>query len=152
MSDAKKLVPGFTEEDLQEAANGFQILGPGYFASRRAAEHFMKDAQVEALKLVATKASEMVREKLYEYVEEYFLSDLESNIQSHMVQMLDDTVTALLTGQEWALNRYILARRFQGEEVRAAVCKHGGDALQKMRIEELEKQVAQLQEHLRYSR
>lgn len=145
-------IPGLTEEDLQKAAAGFQTLGPGYFASRRAAEHFMKDAQSEPLKVVAEKASEMVREKLYEYVETHFLGDLESNIQHHMTQMLDDTVAALLTGQEWALNRYVLAQRFQGEEVREAICKHAGDGLLKQRIEDLEKQVKQLKEHLSYSR
>jgi hypothetical protein len=142
----------FTTEDLEKSAH-YGSLGPAYFAARRAAESLMgENPSPEPLKKVADKMADELKTAVYEYFEAHLLSDLESNLQHHIERMVDATVEALLNGNEWAMKRYPLAPYGRGEEIRAAVAKHGGDELQQKRIADLEKEVARLRESLEWAR
>lgn len=141
----------FTAEDMASAAH-YETLGPAYFAARRMAEALMQGAESEPLKAVAKKVTDDVRDAVYEYVETFLLGDLESNIQHHIQRLVDNTVQALLTGEPWALNQYALAKRFDGEQVRAAVAKHAGESLLTLRVEELEKELERVREALKWER
>jgi hypothetical protein len=143
--------PIFTDEDLKQSEH-YEVLGPAYFAARRIAEALMQGAEAEPLKKVADKVIDRVKTEVYEYVEWNLRSDLESNLQSHIVQFVDGTVEALLTGTEWAMKRYPFAQYQRGESIRAAVAKHGGEPLLMARIADLEKEIARLTESLKWAR
>jgi hypothetical protein len=141
-----------TGDDIQKASEGYEILGPAYFAARRIAETVMVGSDEHPFQEVANKAAELVLEKLYDYVQTHLLSDVECNIQGHLSRLVDDTVEALLTGQPWALQRYPLAHRYDGERVRAAIFEHAGPEMVNARVADLEKEVAQLKESLKWER
>lgn len=141
----------FTIEDMA-GAERHEILGPAYFAARRAAEALMQGVESEPLKKVADKVSEDMRMALYAYAEDYMRTDMEMNLQSHIREMVERTVRALLTGEQWALAQYPMAQYHDGEKIREAVAKHGGEPLLMARIADLEKEVARLTESLRFSR
>jgi hypothetical protein len=140
-----------TEQDL-EAGEQSPVLGPAYFAARRAAEGVMQGMDDEPIKAVAKKAAELVKDELYDYIEAPILGDLECNVQGHIYRIVDDTVQALLTGQAWAIERYALAQRYDAVAVREAVARHGGESLQAARVADLEKQVADLKQSLQWER
>lgn len=142
---------GIVAEDI-EAAENYQTLGPAYFAARRVAERVMAGVEAEPLQKVAEKVVDDIRTAVYEYVEDHMRSDMESNLQGHLVDMVDSTVKALLTGVEWAMNRYPLSKQYDAVEVRAACAKHGGEPLLMARIADLEKRVAELSESLQFER
>ena len=138
---------GIEPEDLNH--QGFESLGPAYYAARRAAEALMKNAEKSPFQEVAKSAADEVRARVYDYVENHILSDLECNIQGHINRMVDDTIEALLTGQPWAMERYPHNAHRRGEEIRAAIAKHGGEPLLMARIVDLEKEVERLNAALR---
>ena len=142
---------GIEDGDVEKSSNGFETLGPAYFAARRAAAALMANADTSPFQDVAKKAADDVRGQVYDYIEHYILSDLECNIQGHVTRMVDDTVCALLTGQAWAMERYPYYAYSRGEEVRAAVAKHGGEKLLMARISDLEKEIERLRESLRWA-
>ena len=66
---------------------------------------------------------------------------------------MERTVTALLTGEAWAMQQYPMSQYHDGEAIRKAVAQHGGEPLLTARIADLEKEVARLTESLKwYSR
>lgn len=142
---------GITVDDVEQS-QGYEILGPAYFAARRIAEQVMSGVEAEPLQKVAKKVTDDIRDAVYEYVEVHMRSDLETNLQGHLTDMVDSTVRALITGEEWAMNRYPLSKRYDAVDVRAACAKHGGEPLLMGRIADLEKRVAELAESLRFER
>lgn len=141
----------FTDEDLQKAENA-PTLGPAYFASRRMAEALMVGVEPAPFTAVVKKCVDEIQTAVYQYAEDWLRSDMEDNLRLHMSQMVERTVTALLTGEPWALRQYPLSQYHDGEKIRAAVAKHGGDALLTARIADLEKEVARLTETLQFYR
>ncbi|NDA94063.1 MAG: hypothetical protein EBX90_12430, partial [Betaproteobacteria bacterium] len=86
-----------TEEDVT-GHPGFESLGPAYYAARRIAESVLNNSDAEhPFKQAADKATELIREALYDYVETHMLSDLEVNFQGHLYRLVDDTVSAILS-------------------------------------------------------
>ena len=127
-------------------------LGPAYFAARRIAEVLMQGVEAEPLKLVAQKVTDSISTAVYEYIENQMRGDLELNLQGHIRDMVERTVRALLTGEEWAMRQYPLSQYHDGEASRAAVAKHGAEPLLMMRVAELEATVARLSESLKWER
>lgn len=140
----------FTEADFVDAKQ-HEILGPAYFAARRVAEALMQGVESEPLAKVLRKCADDLTNGIYEYIEDGMRADLESNLQGHIRDMVERTVRALLTGEEWALNQYPLAKYHDGEQIRAAVAKHGGEPLLMMRIADLETEIGRLRESLKYA-
>lgn len=141
----------FTAEDLEKAAH-HETLGPAYFASRRVAETLMLGAESDPLKSVVKKCTEEIKQAAYAYIEAHILSDLECNLQHHIQCMTERSVQALLTGEEWAMRQYPFAKYHDGEAVRAAVAKHGGEPLLLARIADLEKRIDELKQQLEWAR
>src|SRR3990167_7940111 len=104
----------FTTDDLKSAED-FPTLGPAYYAARRASEAFFAGSETEPFKKVVAKVVDDLRDQLYDYVEAHILGDLENNIQLHVRRMVERTVQALLTGNEWAMNQYPLSKYHDGE-------------------------------------
>lgn len=144
-----RMEPFGIEVDDVKAAEKYETLGPGYYAARRVAETVMRGSDTEPFKEIADKCADEIRAKVYDLIETWMLSDLEINIQGHISRMVDDTVQALLTGQPWAMERYAYHAYSRGEEVRAAVAKHGGEPLLMKRIADLELENTRLRESLK---
>jgi len=140
----------FTDDEL---AFGEQhtVLGPAYKAAQDSAEKFMAGFEAEHFKPLIEKFADDFRDKLWDDLKDYLLVDVESNLQGDLWRSVDATINALLTGQRWALNRYVLAQERYGEapQVRAAIAGHCGDEIQAQRIAELEEEVAKLTERNR---
>ena len=139
------------ENDDIHGHPGFESLGPAYYSARRMAEKIMAGAEPLPFREVADECLKEIQGRVYDYVENYLIGDLEINIQGHVARMVDDTVQALLTGQQWAMDRYPYHAYSRGEEVRAAVAKHGGERLLMARIADLEKRMEQLKQSLDWS-
>lgn len=149
MTDDTSSVPVFhiLPEDISQAEH-YSTLGPVYFAARRMAEGLFKNADEQPFKDVAAKASELVRDAVYEYVETHLLGDLECNVQGHVYRLVDETVSAILHGEDWAIARYSMAGGYNGDKIRRALAQYAGDNPLKLRIDELEAETKRLREAL----
>jgi len=137
----------FTDEDYQKA-DGMPELGPAYFAARRFVEKSMQGSDVEPFKPLIDKIASDIRDKLWDDVHNFLMSDAECNVQGAIWRAVDDSVNALLSGQEWAIKRYVLTDRYDAVKVREAVAKHITEELASARIQDLEKQVSDLKQSL----
>lgn len=144
-----------TEEDISQSTK-MEVLGPAYFASRRAVQRFMEHFEAEHFKPLTDKivkqATDEIRDKLWDDVATFFLSDAESNLQNNMWRQVEDCVQALLGGKEWALKRYALGDRYDDKAIREAVAKHIPSELQDARVADLEAEVARLKSDLEFYR
>ncbi len=135
----------FTDDD---AAVG-PVLGPEYRASLRLAEAMLEKFQAEHLKPLVDKVADEFRDKLWDDVRDWLLADTEQNVAGAVRDMVEQTVRALLTGKQWAMDRYPYADYCRGEEIRKAVAIHCGDSLASRRVAELEKELAQKEDTIR---
>ena len=142
------MAEGITEQDVAEN-KGHEALGPAYFTARRAAAALMQGATSQPFDVVVKKCGDDLTHALYEYLEVFVISDLQAALHDHIHRMVDNTVEALLTGQDWAMQRYPFADYDRGKDVREAVAKHGGEPLLMRRITDLEETVTRLKQVLR---
>jgi hypothetical protein len=131
----------FTDEDKAM----HPALGPQWSAAQRLAEALMPQYSPEILKPILDKAADQLRGMLWNDVRDWIIQDTEQNVAGRVSEMVEQTVKALLTGDKWAIDNYPFADYEKGEKIRAAVAKHGGDALLMARIADLEKQVENLE-------
>ena len=138
----------FTADDIAISP----ILGPEYRASQRFAEGIMRDFRNEDLEPFIKSFVDQVQDKLWDTCRDWLLDDTETNVAGAVRDMVEQTVNALLTGKEWAMSRYPYADYSKGEEIRAAVAKHGGDKLLMDRIADLEATIAKRDEIIEFLR
>lgn len=148
MADTATVEPvGFTADELSEAAE-WETLGPEYFGARKAATAFMEKFKADHFKPLVDEFTDQFRDKLWSDITDYLLSDTESNLHSEVARMVEGTIRALLTGEEWAMKRYPFCDYRDGEKIRKEIAAHSGDAIAQARIVDLEKEVARLREDL----
>ena len=140
-----------TDADIAEGTEHL-TLGPAYFAARRVCASAIEAFEAEHMAPIVKKLTDEVTDKLWDVVRDHLWSDTEYNLQGQMWRMVDDCVKALLSGEEWAVRKFALGERYDCEKVRAAVAKHIPVELQDARIADLEKEVARLQESLKWAR
>jgi hypothetical protein len=138
----------FTDDDIAVGP----VLGPEYRASNRLAEAMLVKFEAEHLKPLVEKVADEFRDKLWDDVRDWLLTDTELNVGGAVRDMVEQTITALLTGKEWAMQRYPYADYSKGEEIRKAVAVHCGDTLASRRVAELEAEVAKHDETIRMMR
>lgn len=141
----------FTGEDLAESAK-YGSLGPAYFDARRVVEGIMSGFKPEDFKPILDKITDQIANELWSKTETFLIADTESNIQGHIWRMVDNTVQALLTGEKWAMDRYVTRDNHDCAAVRKAVMDQAGDEVKQGRIADLEKQVRNLEVHLENAR
>lgn len=139
----------FADEDLKDAEK-HPVLGPAYFDARRISRGILEKFEAEDFKPLIDKVAGEIHTKLWSDVESYLLSDTECNVQGEMYRMVDNCVEALLTGKEWALQRYALTGNFDGEIIRKKILEHAPEELKAGRISDLEKEVESLKKDLEY--
>lgn len=138
----------FTDEDIAIGP----VLGPEYRASQRFAEGVMKGFQDEHLQPLMKIIADEVQDKLWDVARDWLLQDTETNVHGAVRDMVNQTIDALLTGKEWAMQRYPYADYTRGEEIRKAVAKHGADDLLMARIADLEAEIAKQKETIDWLR
>lgn len=139
-------------DNLLNPADEDGTLGPAYFAARRAVEQAMQPFTNEMLGPILKEATDAFYKKLQDTVESFLWLDAEMNLQGKMWRMVDETVKALLSGEEWAVKRYCLGPRYDHDKVRAATAKHIPQELQDARIADLQAENAQLAKDLEWHR
>lgn len=132
----------FTDDDIAMGPD----LGPEYRASQRFAEGVMKGFQEDHLEPIIKMIADQVQDKLWGTARDWLLQDTETNVHGAVRYMVEQTIEALLTGKEWAMQRYPYADYTKGEEIRKAVAKHGSDTLLMARIADLEAELAKAKE------
>lgn len=140
----------FSEQAMAEAAK-YESLGPAYFEARPIVERHMEKFQAEHFQPLIGEFVKLFEDKLWDSVRDHLLSDTEMNIHGEVYRMVDDCVAALLSGERWAIERYVLGK-YNQEKVRAAIAKHIPQELQDARIADLEKDVERLTEQNRWLR
>lgn len=138
----------FTDADIAYGP----VLGPEYRASQRLAEAMLEKFQAEHLKPLVDKVADEFRDKLWDDVRDWLLEDTEQNVAGAVREMVEQTIVALLTGKEWAMQRYPFANYSKGEEVRKAVAQHGGEPLLMARIADLEAELKRANETIQWLR
>ena len=138
----------FTDEDIAVGP----VLGPEYRASQRFAEGVMKGFQDEHLQPLMKIIADEVQDKLWDVARDWLLQDTETNVHGAVRDMVEQTINALLTGKEWAMQRYPYADYSKGEEIRKAVAVHGSDELLMRRIADLESEIAKKEETIQWLR
>jgi hypothetical protein len=143
-----------TEEEAKAVlAEKWKGLGPVYFDAQIVAERFMEKFRSEHFKKLADDFADKFRDQLWGDIDSWLMEDTESNLQSSMQRMVEGAVAALLSGERWALERYVLlTSRYEGEKIRAAVAKLVPTEIQDKRIADLEAENADLKERLENAR
>lgn len=153
-----------TDDDIA-ADSGDTTLAPHYYTSQRILSDFFTTEDglqedfckkiTDELKGSIVSASQELADKVYEQTLEnfqsYLFSNAESNLQTLVYRQVNDIVSALLSGQEWAVNNYLLGEQSKyrnGDEIRKTIAKLIPKELQDARIADLEKQVEKLQARL----
>jgi len=140
-----------TQFDDEDTTGQFaSSLGPEYFASNRLAEAMLAKFDAEHLKPLVDKAADEFRDKLWHDVTDYLLADTEQYVAGAVAHMVEQTVQALLTGKEWAMQRYPYADYSKGEEIRAALAPLVGDTLLARRVADLEAENARQRETISF--
>ena len=133
-------------EDLMDETSDFQTLGPEYFKARRISERLMQDFQDEFFKPLLDKFSDEFSIELWNKVQYNLINDSESNIQSEIWQTVEQIVKAILGGEQWVLQKYVLGPKYNCEKIRETIAKLIPKELQDERIKDLEEQVKRLKE------
>jgi hypothetical protein len=127
MTDVSELGK-FTADDFAESQN-CKNLGPQYFASRRVAERVLADFTPEMFEPVVKTLVDQIADQFWSTLRDNLLADTEYNVQGALWSQVEGTVCALLTGEPWALRRYVLAEGIDGQRVRRAIVEHCGAEL-----------------------
>src|SRR6185437_9324383 len=137
-------------KDTEQAAD-CEILGPAYFASRDIVDEFMGTMNADSIDALAKKYTDKVYDQVLETFETFLFSDTSANLQGKMYRMVDECVSALLEGKQWAINKYVLGA-YNCEEIRTAVAKHIPQEIMEQRLIDLTKENEQLKESLKWAR
>ena len=128
------------------------VLGQHYFISREFAERIMSGDHGPALQGIIDKAAKDFRDKLTDAVQYSVMSDAECNVQGEIWREVDEIVTAILGGRQYALQRHVLGDRYECQEIRATIARMIPDELYTTRIKEMEDRIEKLEGDLRWYR
>lgn len=142
--------------EITAQAEEHQTLGAEYFAAREVAEGFLKHWQEEHAEQLAEAIMkpvlDAVQERVWDAFRYYLLSDTEINAAGAMRDMVESSVRALIGGEKWANVKYIEWPYREGQKARETLAKLHSDPIKDGRIADLEKEVARLEEQLRWHR
>ena len=128
----------FTPEEIKDGEK-YDNLGPAYMAARASAERIMAAFEDEHFKPLIDKFAKDFQDRLWSDVVSYLLSDTENNLQGEMWRHADNMVEYVLSGEEWAMKRFVLGERYDCEKIRAKIASYVPIELQDARIADLEK-------------
>lgn len=139
--------------EITNEANASPALGAEYFAARAAAERFLvhwQDEHAEQLaEAIMKPVLDAVHEKVWDAFRDWLLTDTEMNAQTAMKRMVEDSVMALIGGEQWANRKYISPEGYGTAKVRETLAKLYSDEIKDGRIRDLEIEIERLKERLR---
>lgn len=138
----------FTDDDKKLPRE----LMPQWDASYRLSENILESFNEDTFSGLIETLSNKFYEELNSKVNEFIISDQTLNIRYYISNMVEQTVTALLSGEEWAMKAYPFSDYSKGEKIRKAVAVHGNDELLLRRIKDLEEELKNTKEQLRWAR
>lgn len=124
-----KIDPIITEQDWAFAKKN-PVLGPHYQTAHRISDAAMATFEVETIKPLVDKAVSDFSGKLWDLVRDSLIDDTQQNIQGQCWRMVDEIVTALLSGNEWAVERYALQDRYDIQKTRTVLAESIKEHLQ----------------------
>lgn len=137
------------QEHLDKGAED-PVLGPVYFSARDFAERLLASFNEEGFRPLIEECAAKFREKIWDDVQDHIKSDSEHNVQGFIWHEVDNIVKALLSGERWAMERYVLGPRYDCEKVRAAVAQRLGPELLAARVVDLEAEIERLTDSLKF--
>lgn len=140
-----------TDEHVQ-SAEGYENLGPAYFAARDIAQRYMEKFKGEHFTPLVAEFASKFRDKIWGDVDDFLVGDTESNLHSQIWRMVDEVVLAILGKHEWAYKKYALGSKYDCEEIREKVAKLIPKEIQDARIADLENEVKDLKKSLEWAR
>lgn len=140
------------EQDEIEDGKEHLTLGPAYYAARKTAERFMADFEAEHFKPLIDEFTKKFSDELWDKVSDWLLADTEHNLQGAMWRHTDSMVSHILAGEDWAIQKFALAERYDCEKIRAAVAKRVPKELQDARIADLEAEIVKLKKDVEFYR
>lgn len=140
------------DQTFIDEAKGYETLGPQYFAAQEAAKRFVEGVNPDIFEPIIKKAAGDLYAQFLDEVQNHLTSNVEDNVQGEIWRGVDDAVQGLITGKEWALERYALTGRYEGAALRAAICKHIPQELMSQRLIELEAENEKLLKDLKWER
>lgn len=135
------------EQSFFDEASTVATLGPNYFAARMIAERFTQHFSDEMFRPLIDQFVDKFREKLWDDVSAWLLTDTESNLQSEIWRRVDSSVAAILSGNEQMIEHYAL-QKYDRDEVRGAIAKAIPKELQDLRVQDLEEENKRLKERI----
>lgn len=138
-----------TKEHIEKAKD-YKNLGPVYFSAQDAAKRFIDQWKIEHLEPLVEDICKGIQQKIWRDFEDWLLCDTECNLQSRIKNMVDDVVEAIISGEEWALNRYVLAQSYSGERVRKGIFENAAEPIINQRIKDLEKELERAKKDLEF--
>lgn len=131
-------------------------LGAEYFDAKNAAERFLahwKQEHAEQFaEAIVKPVLDIILDRVWDAFRDFLLEDTEQNVQNEMRDMVERSVRALIGGNKWANVKYLQTEYGDGQKIRETLAKLYSDEIKDGRIADLEKQVARLEEDLRWAR
>ena len=137
----------FDQKYLDEAES-YKSLGPAYFDARNFTDALAERFHEELFLPMVKKFSDDLYSELETTVRNSLISDATVNVQGEIWRMVDNMVEALLSGERWALDRFVLNDRYDHQKIRGAVAKLVPVEVQNIRIAELADENKRLSERL----
>jgi len=142
--------------EITAEANGYPNLGAEYFAARDAAERFLAHWNEEHAEKLSDEIVKpllaTIQDKVNDAFRDYLLSDAEQNVQGEMRRMVEDSVRALIGGEQWANVKYISPQGYRTEKIRETLAKLYSDEIKDGRIADLEAEVGRLKRDISFLR
>jgi hypothetical protein len=140
-------------DDIETYTTGTSAsLGPHYKLSRDFAEKIMSADNESGLSAIIAEATNQFHSKLSEVVQYHVLSDVECNVQGEIWHEVDYIVTAILGGEQWALQRHVLGDRYECAKIRATIAIMIPVELQGKRVTDLDRELTEANRQLEWAR
>lgn len=139
-------------EQYVNKAEEHPTLWPAYFSARDFTDRLLEKADESEFEPIVKKFVDDAYSKLLDVVQAHIVLDLSLNVHGEILRTVDDIVKALLSGEQWAVKKYVLGERYDCEKIRAEVARHIPAELQDKRVADLEEEVKRLREQLKWAR
>lgn len=136
----------------QQLCGDCTTIQPEWTRGHALAEKILNGFTAEHFKPIAEQAGKYVGEHLWDMIRDSLLSDTQYNVEGHIRYRIEESVKALLAGDQWAIAKYVLGDRYDHKDIRATLANAIAGPLQDARVKDLEAQVAQLEADLKHER
>lgn len=140
---------GYYEEQAkktdEELCKDCTTIEPEWTRAHALTEKVMAQFQAEHFKPLLKTIADHVTEHLWDIFRDSIIEDTEQNIAGHIRYRVEESVKALLSGNEWAIKKYALAG-YDPDGIRKAIAAHIPKEIQDLRMKELEAENKRLRE------